>query len=57
MDELLQSRIAQLKAIEDRLDATAKKLAAGKRIETELAEILVDIRFAIAKAEREHAEF
>jgi len=57
VDELLHSRIEQLKKIEERLDAIDKSLAMGQSVITAVRFLIFDLRDMIAAAEREHAEF
>ena len=57
MDELLHSRVEQLKKIEERLDAIDKSLAMGQSVITAVRFLIFDLRDVIAAAEREHAEF
>ena len=56
MDELLYSRVKQLKEIEDRLYDLAKKLP-HQSVMLDLYQLRCDLRDMIAAAEREHAEF
>lgn len=56
MDELLHSRVEQLKRIEERLDEIAKKLP-HQSVMLDIYQLRCDLRDMIAAAEREHAEF
>lgn len=58
-DELLYSRVTQLREIEDHLDRIERMLRVGS---VEMARVKVhqlrsDVLLAIQQAEREHAEF
>lgn len=65
LDELLQSRVNQLRDIDDRLERIQKTLLGlGKPVfvilndtAKNIASLRADILLAIQQAEREHAEF
>lgn len=57
MDELLHSRVEQLKVIEERLDRIDNQLAAGTLSQNAVRLLIFEVRDMIAAAEREHAEF
>jgi outer membrane protein TolC len=58
-DELLESRVSQLRVIEDHLDRVERMLRVGsvEMARTKLQQLRADVLLAIQRAEREHAEF
>jgi hypothetical protein len=56
MDELLYSRVKQLKEIEDRLDAIQRKSKVGS-VTDDVCQLRFDVIDMIAVAEQEHADF
>lgn len=56
-DELLHSRVEQLKQIEERLDALRLVHPSDSFTGKTLRQLLHDLRDMIAKAEAEHANF
>lgn len=58
MDELLHSRVEQLKVIDDLLERLEKAVVAGKVVSrAELQVLRYRVQDMITAAEREHAEF
>jgi hypothetical protein len=58
-DELLYSRVAQLREIEDHLERIERMLRVGsvEMARVKLQQLRADVLLAIRQAEREHAEF
>lgn len=57
MDELLHSRVEQLKVIEERLDRIQKSLEIKSGPMLAVLALQLDVRDMVAAAEREHANF